>query len=186
MDARLAFSGAILTGGKSSRMGMDKAFVLVDGLPLASRVEAAHTAAGATEVLAVGGDERGLRALGLRFVADLYPGDGPLGGIISALRAATTPVVVVTATDMPFLNGKDVTPLLDALSVEDESLVAVSAAEGHTQPMHAAWRVSALPLIERAFAEGQRSPRRLLPSLPHAVVELGGGVWSVDLDEPIA
>lgn len=184
MHGRPPFSGAVLTGGKSSRMGMDKAFVLLDGLPLASRVEAALRAGGATEVMAIGGDAPGLRALGLRFVVDEHPGDGPLGGIISALRASEDPVVVVTATDMPFLNGKDVTPLLEALAADDTVEAAVSAADGHAQPIHAAWRVRALPTLETAFAAGERSPRRLLATLPHALVELGNGAWSVDLDSP--
>src|SRR5262245_1565825 len=98
MDRR-SFSGAVLTGGASRRMGRDKALVEVDGRPMAGRVAAALREAGAAEVQAIGGDAAGLGELGLDVVPDRFPGEGPLGGIVTALSAASQPVTVVVACD---------------------------------------------------------------------------------------
>ena len=80
-----AFSGAVLTGGESRRMGRDKALVTVNGQALAVRVANVLAEAGATEVFCVGGDLVGLREQGLDARLDPRQGDGPLAGLISAL-----------------------------------------------------------------------------------------------------
>jgi molybdopterin-guanine dinucleotide biosynthesis protein A len=67
-------------------MGRDKAFVVVDGEPMVVRVARALRGAGADEVVAVGGDEARLSALGLAHLPDDHPGEGPLGGVLTALR----------------------------------------------------------------------------------------------------
>ena len=69
-------------------MGRDKALLLVEGVPMAQRVAEALRAAGATEVLAIGGDAPALTALGLHLRPDDRPGDGPLPATITALGAA--------------------------------------------------------------------------------------------------
>lgn len=180
MEGPPTFSGAVLTAGRTSRIGAGKAFVLLDGLPLVSRVESALRAAGAREVIAVGGDPQGLTALGLRFIPDEFPSGGFLGSVVSALQNTTDPIVVVTATDMPFLNDKDVTPLVDALVANDDATVTFSAQHGQLMPLHAAWRVRDLPHVLAAFEAGLP-----LTTLRHVALELGGGAWSVVLDDPI-
>lgn len=79
------FAGAVLCGGASRRMGRDKALIPVDGRTLAGRVADALDAAGASPVVAVGGDLAALRAEGLTAVPDAMPGAGPLAGIVTAL-----------------------------------------------------------------------------------------------------
>src|SRR5687768_5401850 len=97
---RPPFAGAVLTGGASRRMGADKALVEGDGLAMARRAADALWAAGATEVMAVGGDAQALGRLSLEVVRDLHPGEGPLGGILTALAATDEDVVVVLACDL--------------------------------------------------------------------------------------
>ncbi len=165
-------------------MGRDKALLPVDGIPLASRVARAMRAAGVEEIFTVGGDAVALQALGLAVVPDRRPGEGPLGGIVTALAAATFEIVVVSACDMPWLAGEHVRALLDTLTTLDSVDVVVSAADGQLQPMHAAWRRGVLPVLEEEFARGERSPLRVVSRLPHAIVELGAGPWATDLDSP--
>ncbi|HLM64354.1 MAG TPA: molybdenum cofactor guanylyltransferase [Acidimicrobiales bacterium] len=80
------FGAAVLCGGASRRMGQDKAFLVVEGEAMVVRVARALRGAGAGEVVAVGGDAAGLRGLGLAHLPDDHPGDGPLGGVLTALR----------------------------------------------------------------------------------------------------
>ncbi len=112
-------SGAVLCGGRSTRMGRDKAMVEVDGVPMAGRVAAALRAAGCHPVLAIGGDAPALAAIGLDAVADDHPGEGPLGGILTALRCfepmpASAQAVVIVSCDVPWLTPAVVRALVDA------------------------------------------------------------------------
>ena len=93
-------AGAVLAGGASSRMGRPKALIEIDGRTLLDRAVGALTAAAIDPVIVVGGDQAAIEAAGHRFVPDEYPGEGPLGGIISALGAVDTDLVVVLACDL--------------------------------------------------------------------------------------
>jgi molybdopterin-guanine dinucleotide biosynthesis protein A len=159
--------GAVLTGGASTRMGRDKAFVEVDGVAMAERVAAALRGAGARVVARIGTD-----------VPDVYPGEGPLGGIITALRWARDETVVIAPCDMPWIEAAHVAAVVAALG--DDADVAV-AGEQH---LFAAWHPSALLELEAAFAAGERAPKRALERLHVVRVDLGDGPWSRDVDTP--
>ncbi len=178
---QVAFTGAVLTGGRSSRMGRDKALLLVAGVPMATRVAHAMRDAGATAVFAVGGNAEALRPLGLRVVPDEAPHEGPLAGIIAALKGASDEIVVVSACDMPWIDAARVAAVVHGIGGAD---VAVGAANGYWQPLHAAWRRAVLERLEPAFSDGERSPLRAIRGLNHTVVELGSDGWSTDLDTP--
>ena len=166
-----AWTGAVLTGGASTRMGRDKALVEVDGRPLALIVATALRAAGATRVVAVGGDERHLRRLGLEVVRDDDPGAGPLGGVLTAMRATQTSHLVVLACDLPGARPEAVARVRGALVAAPGAAVAWPAEGGHPQVLHAAWDVGrALPVLAAAFSAGERSLRRAAAGLPRAVV----------------
>ena len=80
-------------------MGRDKALLPVGGVPMALRVADALRAAGADEVVAVGGDATALAALGLTVVPDDHPGAGPLAAIVTALAAGAAPGSPAAAPD---------------------------------------------------------------------------------------
>jgi rhodanese-related sulfurtransferase/molybdopterin-guanine dinucleotide biosynthesis protein A len=166
-------------------MGRDKAFVEVDGTPLVGVVAAALEGAGASRWFAVGGDERRLAARGVERVADRDPGAGPLGGLVSALAAAGTDVVVVLACDLPGARTAAVEAVLDALLAAPGAAVAWPEAGGRAQVLHAAWRVgAALPVLAAAFAAGERSVRRAADGLPRVVVRTVDPSALRDADRP--
>lgn len=177
----VTFAAAVLAGGGSTRMGRDKALLRVDGIALASRVARACREAGASEVFTVGGDTEGLAALGLRTVSDVAQGEGPLAGVLAALGAARDPLVVISACDTPWLGPLQVRSIVDGIGSAD---VGVGAAAGHLQPLLAVWRRSALSAVQAAFDDGERSPRRLIATMSHVVIELGDGEWALDMDTP--
>jgi len=149
-------------------MGRDKAFVEVHGRPLAAVARDALVQAGATEVLAVGGDAEKLIGLGLRPVPDEHPGDGPLGGIITGLGAATSPTVVVLACDLLFVDAATVRRLVRALGRDTTDVsvdVAVPVVDGVRQLLAAAWRRQAVAALRVAFDDGVRAPRSALGDL---------------------
>ena len=161
--------GAVLTGGASTRMGRDKALVEVDGVPMAERVAAALRDAGATAIARVGGASGD--------VVDAFPGEGPLGGLITALRWAGGDAVVTAPCDMPWIEASHVQALVDALGDHDVALAG-------DQHLFAAWNASALPKLEAADDAGERAPKRALSNLRTAVVALPPGPWSADVDTP--
>lgn len=174
----------MLTGGLSTRMGEDKALVDVDGRPLAGIAADALHAAGADEVFGVGGNVQALEAAGLRVVPDLWPGEGPLGGILTALDAATADVVVVLACDLPGVTAEAVHAVLDGLGDAD---VAVPMVEGRAQHLLAAWRRSACrERLADAFQSGERAIWRAGEGLCVARVTLRDGSWARDADDPDA
>src|SRR3954449_11384703 len=105
-------------------MGRDKALVELDGQALVSIGAAAMRAAGADHVLVVGGDEAGVRSLGLDWIPDEHPGEGPLGGVISGLRASPHPLAVVLACDMPRIDAPTVERLVAALVEQPQAMAA--------------------------------------------------------------
>lgn len=164
-------------------MGTDKAFVDVRGRPLAVVGRDALLRAGASEVVAVGGDGDRLRGLGLRPVEDRWPGEGPLAGLISGLAAVATPAAVVLACDLLAVDAHCVRRVLHALSTNGVD-VAVPVVDGRSEVLAAAWWTATLAHLEQCFAAGYRAPSRALRGLRvHEVRGLPAGAL-VDADSP--
>ncbi|MBI5301943.1 MAG: molybdenum cofactor guanylyltransferase [Chloroflexi bacterium] len=93
----------ILAGGKSRRMGRDKAFIEFEGKPLIARV-IERVQPVCAETLIIANDADLYAPFGLRVVGDVYPDKGSLGGIYSGLLSAREEYALAVACDMPFLN----------------------------------------------------------------------------------
>ncbi|HMJ77824.1 MAG TPA: molybdenum cofactor guanylyltransferase [Iamia sp.] len=168
--------GAVLCGGASRRMGRDKALVPIEGVALARRVADALVAGGCARVLAVGGDATRLAALGLEPVPDRWPGEGPLGGLATALGAADEgDVLVLAPCDLLHPSPAAVATLLGALAAPEVDAVSVRVGD-RVQWLPSAWRVTARRAAQVAdLVDG--GDRRL-----DAVAALvGAGVRTVDL-----
>ena len=163
-------SVAILAGGKSRRMGRDKARLRIGNRTLleivAQRVESV-----ASELFVVATNGSPYAELGFRVVPDVVPDSGSLGGIYSALHAASAKQCLVVGCDMPFLNRN----LLQFMVNEPrdyDALVPVLAGsrsnqgEGATfETLHAIYARSAMPAIEQRLAARQFKIAELLPEL---------------------
>lgn len=162
-------------------MGADKAFVTVRGEPLVLRSAWALRGAGASEVLAIGGDLERLARYGLRARPDAHPGEGPLGGIITALELARRDVVVVLACDLPRARAGAVFELLDALH-DDTDVVMPRTDRLH--PLFAAYRRRVLDHLQREFDGGERAPHRAVEGLAVTQVRLKDEAPLLDVDTP--
>lgn len=104
----------ILTGGRSARMGRDKAEIEWDGRRAVDRVATVAREGGAGIVLTVGG-----RDYGHPNVVEDHPNGGPVAGIVAGsaeLRARGAMRALVLACDTPTIRAADVAPLLHAAS----------------------------------------------------------------------
>jgi molybdopterin-guanine dinucleotide biosynthesis protein A len=134
-------AGAVLAGGASRRMGQDKAALVLGGETLLARV-VRRLGAAVGEVFVVGPPERAALVPGTRVVPDARPGQGPLGGIYSALMATDAPFVFVVACDMPFLRPELIRYL--ASRALDCDIVVPRSARG-TEQLHAVYGRACLP-----------------------------------------
>lgn len=155
----------MLCGGRSSRMGTDKSLLAYEGVPMARRAADVLLAAGCDEVIAIGGDVDALGALGLSVVADGWPGEGPVGGVLTALRARPAAThVVVMACDLPRMTPATVRSLIAALEDAPEAVVAAARTD-RLEPMCAVWRPSASPALEDALTTGERRLHAVIGTL---------------------
>jgi len=161
------FVGIVLTGGASSRMGTDKAFVEVGGRPLVLRVADALREAGASRVVAVGGDVSRLAALGLDALPDHAAGQGPLGGIVTALEEVDADLVLVAACDLVAITPTAVREVLDALTPDADAVLPRS---DRLEPLMAAYRRRCVTHLRAELDDGERAPHRAVEGL--AVVQV--------------
>jgi molybdopterin-guanine dinucleotide biosynthesis protein A len=178
------FCGATLTGGRSSRLGTDKASF--DPFGKGSLLEIGLDAlrgAGCTETAYVGGPIRSSTPIDVVHLTDLHPGEGPLGGIITALRWSPEDLIVVLACDMPFVDVAVVVELTAVAVADPEAGVVVARVGDRAQPLTAVWRRSkALGELERGFASGIRAPRLMLRELDCRFVDGLDPERLVDID----
>lgn len=165
-------------------MGRDKALVLVDGVPLAVRVQRALHAAGADSVTAIGGNAPALVAAGLPTVSDEWPGEGPFGGVVQALRrAGTTDHVAVLSCDLRRPDADSLVHLVAELARTDADVV-VPEVDGYGQWMHAVWNRRVAAILADVFAAGERSIVGATLGLRVVrIADLGPGV-TADIDRP--
>jgi molybdenum cofactor guanylyltransferase len=100
-----SFTAVILAGGKSSRMGRDKAFMQVSGETLLARQIRIVREAGADEVFVSGRAGTDYSMFGCPVLTDDFPDTGPLAGIERALVAARHNLILVLAVDLPAMSG---------------------------------------------------------------------------------
>lgn len=175
------FEGAVLAGGASRRMGTDKAFIEIDDVTLLQGAVSALYDAGATSVIVVGGDAQKVQSLGLRHVVDSWPSEGPLGGIITALRNTSAETVAVLACDLTRPSPVAIAAVRQALGEAD---VSVPLVNGQTEWLHAVWRRSSLEKLERSFSAGERAPKRAVSELRVNQFRDGDPRWFHDADYP--
>jgi molybdopterin-guanine dinucleotide biosynthesis protein A len=142
----------ILAGGRSTRMGTDKAFVDYDGRTLLARV--LDLAGSVTsDVRIVGNTEK--FAPFAPVVEDVFRDRGPLGGIHAALRASLTELNVMLAVDTPFVSRAFLQYLISQSRAAPGATVVVPRGGGGWQPLCAIYRREFAGAAETALLAGR-------------------------------
>ena len=150
--------GYVMAGGGSTRFGKDKALTAFEGRTMLERtVELLRRVTGEVAVVAPAG-RYSLEST--RIVVDRWPGEGPLGGIITALlnaaEAAAKPQwALIVSCDMPFLTEEWLRFLAERAE-ESEAEVLVPNSVNGPEPLCACWRVNAERHLEQRFLAGTR------------------------------
>ena len=177
--ARAPYHGIVLAGGASRRMGQDKAFLEVDGVPLIQR--ALDALAGATHRTVIGGDAHRISSLGVDHLPDATPGAGPVPAIATALDASVAPLTVILPCDLPFITSDAIERLCSVLGDGD---VAVPLVAGRVAGLPAVWNASLAPQVATMHERGIRSVRRIAAELSVVhFVDFRPSAWA-DADRP--
>jgi hypothetical protein len=157
--------GYVLAGGKSSRMGSDKALLNIEGQTAIERQGKLLDPLCAQGVFIAGARTTEVLNFAWPVIQDSTLDQGPLFGITSALQHAENGIAVILAVDLLAIHPADITAVLAACSQDVNSECDVFFAQSKqdqseygAQPLCAAWRVeTALPVLSQQFAQGQRS-----------------------------
>ena len=157
----------ILAGGKSVRMGQDKAFIEVNGVPIILRVFAVLSQL-FRETIIVANEKEPYAQLNIPVYSDLAPGQGALGGLYSGLIYSAFPYSFCVACDMPFLNRAVIEYLLTR--VEQYEAVVPRTSDG-LQPLHAIYSKKCLEPIRQILDQKKTKIMDFYPRIKLRIVD---------------
>ena len=166
-------AGYVLAGGGSTRFGQDKALVEFDGRPMLLRMrEMLGSVLGSATVIA---GERKYAGIGVESVADRWPGEGPLGGIVTALALSAEskrPIQwnLIVGCDMPFVTREWLAYLAERGAASNAEVIVPESAGG-LEPLCACWRTTASANLQRAFDNGVRKITEAMKSLEMEILD---------------
>lgn len=177
----------VLAGGRSRRMGRDKAAMPLDGQRMVDRMCRRLEPLGGQVIIARGDQP----SLGLVDEVADEPGlVGPMAGIVAGLRAVRSATAAIVAVDMPSVDPI-VLRRLDELMRAEGRAAALPLVHGVAQPLHAVIDTEALPVIIALALGGEGSPRRLMARIDALLVGPDGwgpldpvGAFAADWDSP--
>jgi molybdopterin-guanine dinucleotide biosynthesis protein A len=158
----------VLAGGKSTRMGRDKAFVEFEGRTLLAR--ALGLARSVTPDVRIVGSHKKFAAFA-PVVEDMFPGCGPLGGIHAALRSSPAELNLMLAVDAPLLTSELLQYLLSQARRAPEAVGVVPRADRRWQPLCAIFRPGFAEAAEQALRAGQNRIDRLFDLVTIRAIE---------------
>lgn len=159
-------TGVILAGGRSSRMGQNKALLPFAGEPLIAAVYGKFARL-FNEVLVVTNHPEEYAFLPCRKVPDLFVGSGSMAGVHSGLVNSTTERIFVAGCDMPYLDEELIRDLAGMLG--DET-VLVPESDSGLEPLHAFYARKSLPALEAALTRDKRRIVDLLAEMGARIV----------------
>jgi molybdopterin-guanine dinucleotide biosynthesis protein A len=158
-------SAIVLAGGRSSRMGSDKASLPWMGATMLESV-AGKLGRGFNDVIVVARANQEAAVAGLpasvQAVWDAEPWQGPVTALRIGLATARHPIAFVCACDLPLLDLGLALALCDLAARHD---AAIPLVKGRLQVLHAAYRKSCLPALDQMIGRGERKLQDLAPML---------------------
>jgi len=143
--------GAILAGGSSSRMGRDKSMLVIEGISFLDRIHDTFCDI-FTEVIVCGGSVVPPDGV---LIADEMPGEGPLGGLLSAMRIARGRPVFISPVDVPMLTSEIIQSLAEPVATG--TIVRIARVDGRDQPLVGVYGPGVESFARSRFDSGERA-----------------------------
>jgi molybdopterin-guanine dinucleotide biosynthesis protein A len=159
------FSGCVLAGGKSSRMGNDKAWLEINGKTfLENAVDSLRPFCSLVKIVLNKSQPHFIEKIPAEcsYIFDVFENRGALGGIHAALQNCETEFAVILAVDLPFVSRKAIEKLCQAaLDSKDFAAIVPHQNDGRVQPLCAVYRVKdCLPKLEELLDENDSASVR--------------------------
>jgi molybdenum cofactor guanylyltransferase len=155
-------AGFVLAGGRSSRMGTDKALALVAGIPLIQIALATVAAAGVPAKIA---GARSPLAAFAQEIPDTWPDAGPLGGIHAALSAAVADWNLFLPVDLPLMPASLLACLLQCAALTGQPVTATKL-NGRLEPFPVVLHRSVLPFVAQRLEIGKTACHQAWQTIP--------------------
>lgn len=173
----------ILAGGKSSRMGQNKALMRIGGIRVIDRI-AAELGPESDKVIVIASDPAPYEHMNAVILVDepAFKGQGPLAGIYTGLKEAGCGPCLVVACDMPFVSAKLGCELVSILKRNDRDAV-VPIHEDRLHPLFAAYDARAAETAKETLMDGKRSVKALLDRIDveyFTIKEETDAVWNMN------
>ena len=173
--------GFVLAGGRSTRMGQDKALLTLGGEPLVKR--AVRKLSKVCAEVAIAGGAENLTQFG-RVIPDESAGCGPLGGIVAALEQSSFEWNLFLAVDAPFVPVSVLKALL-FMAARSPSVCVMARSQGVMQPLCAVYSRQALAVLRQELVAGRWKVTRAIEAAgPVKVVDFDERSWFANLDTP--
>jgi len=153
LESKEKITGIILSGGKSIRMGENKAFIQVEGVPIIKRIYDLFNEL-FQEVIIVTNQKDLFSNFDSKIYSDLIPGKGALGGLYTGIFFSSFHYSFCVACDMPFIKKSLVQYLIEGIDGED---VIVPRTKDGLQPLHAIYSKNCVDPIRKIMEEGKSS-----------------------------
>lgn len=160
MNRKTELSGFILAGGKSSRMGFDKAFLLVENKPLLQNM--IEVIQPFCQKIAISGQNSDYADFHLEMVPDVFSEIGPISGLYSVLQYSSTEWNLIVGVDIPFLDEELISYLIS--NIGDCDCVIPKHING-VEPLAALYHRRILPVIDTQISEGIFKLTKLLSEI---------------------
>jgi molybdopterin-guanine dinucleotide biosynthesis protein A len=154
-------TGIILAGGKSKRMGFNKAFVKIGGKPLIEKIVSLFFGL-FQEIIIVTNNLKEYEHLGVKVVPDIVEGKGSLGGIYTGLVYSSYQHCFVVACDMPFLNKRLISYMMKEVESYD---VVVPFLGDRYESIHAVYSNKCIEHIEKLIKANKLKIINFYPSV---------------------
>jgi molybdopterin-guanine dinucleotide biosynthesis protein A len=151
LESKNNITGIILSGGKSIRMGENKAFIKIEGTPIINRIYALFKEL-FQEIIIVTDQKELFANFNSNIYSDLIPNKGVLGGLYTGIFFSNFHYSFCVACDMPFIKKSLVQYLIK--NIKDEDVIVPRTKDG-LQPLHAIYSKNCLDPIKRIIEQGK-------------------------------
>lgn len=170
----MEFGTVILAGGKSRRMGKDKAELMFGKKTFLEKLIQEFREC--PELLISVAAKKDRPDWAGRTVEDVYPGCGPMAGLHAALKASRCSALLAVPCDVPLFSPKIAEQMYEECSPEVDAVVAVSA-DGRIHPLCGIYKKSCVPAMERRLEQGNYRMQELLKELRVKTYQVKTGSW---------
>ncbi len=173
--AIVPLNGLVLAGGKSQRMGQDKALLDYHGMPQQEHLYQLLSECCADTFLSLR-PEQDEPPFEVSVIRDTFTGLGPMGAILSAFRQAPDSAWLVVAVDLPLVDAAVLDELIGQRNPSKVATAFHNPATDFPEPLIAIWEPRAYPVLLQFLAQGYSCPRKVL---------INSDMESVEIDNPI-